>query len=200
MKKRILILANSSAGLYSFRKELILRLQDYGEVYASIPDDGHFEDVEALGCHIIKTNVDRRGINPLKDLKLYSFYRKLMRQVKPDLVITYTIKPNVYGGMVCRGKKIPYAVNITGLGTAFQKKGLLQWFVTRLYRMSLKKAKIVFFENDTNRKIFLDKKIVREDKTMLLSGAGVNLEQYGLAPYPTDEPIRFLFMGRVMQE
>ena len=200
MKKRILILANSSAGLYSFRKELILRLQDYGEVYASIPDDGHFEDVEALGCHIIKTNVDRRGINPLKDLKLYSFYRKLMRQVKPDLVITYTIKPNVYGGMVCCGKKIPYAVNITGLGTAFQKKGLLQWFVTRLYRMALKKAKIVFFENDTNRKIFLDKKIVREDKTMLLSGAGVNLEQYGLAPYPTDEPIRFLFMGRVMQE
>lgn len=200
MKKKILILANSSAGLYSFRKELILRLREYGEVYASIPDDGHFEDVEALGCHVIKTDVDRRGIDPVKDLRLVAFYRKLVRQVEPDLVITYTIKPNVYGGLVCRGKKIPYAVNITGLGTAFQKRGILRALVTKLYRMALKKAKIIFFENETNRQIFLDKKICREEKTCLLNGAGVNLERYAVAPYPMEEPVRFLFMGRVMQE
>ena len=149
---------------------------------------------------MILTPVDRRGINPVKDLGLLVRYWKLLRQEKPDLVITYTIKPNIYGGLVSRMLRIPYAVNITGLGTAFQNPGLLRSLVTFLYKIALKKAKVVFFENAGNRQVFLDLGIVPEEKTCLLSGAGVNLSHYTIAPYPEEETTRFLFVGRVMRE
>ena len=124
-----------------------------------------------------------------------------MKKIQPDLVITYTIKPNVYGGFACRILKIPYAVNITGLGTAFQKDGLLRKIVTRMYKVGCKKAKVVFFENAENRQIFIDEKIVREEQTCLLHGAGVNLDHFYLQDYPVDgTDTRFLFVGRVMKE
>ena len=198
---KILILSNCSGGLYAFRRELIRKLLSSAEVYASIPGTGALEELRELGCRVFLTDIDRRGINPLKDLKLLLRYWKLLRQEKPDLVITYTIKPNIYGGLVCRLLKIPYAVNITGLGTAFQKTGALRTLVTVLYKLALKKAKVVFFENAGNMQVLLEEKIVREDQCKLLSGAGVNTEHYANTPYPeAEESTRFLFVGRVMGE
>ena len=131
---------------------------------------------------------------------MFLTYRKLFRQVKPDLVIAYTIKPNVYGGFAARIARIPYAVNITGLGTAFQSRGMLRKVVTQMYKLGCKKAKVVFFENAENRQIFLEEHIVREQQTCLLNGAGVNLEHYRLTEYPTGDETKFLFIGRVMKE
>ena len=200
MNKRVLILANNSDGLYGFRRELIARLAQENKVFASVPDDGFFEQLQALGCTVIETPIDRRGINPVTDGKLLLRYMKLLRQVKPDLVITYTIKPNVYGGMACRLLGIPYAANITGLGTAFQKEGALRQLVTVLYRTALKKAKVVFFENAANRDTLVGEKIVAAEKCRVLMGAGVNLAHYAPAAYPTEGKVRFLFIGRVMRE
>lgn len=197
---KVLIAANYDVGLYQFRKELLQELLKENQVLISLPYGSLVEPLKEAGCTFIDTPVDRRGINPIKDLKLYFRYRKMLKMHKPDLVVTYTIKPNIYCCMACRGEKMPYAVNITGLGTAFQNKGLLRGFVTFLYRCSLKKAKVVFFENDANRKLFIDEKIVAEEKTVLLNGAGVNLEHYSFKPYPKTEPVRFLFVGRVMKE
>ena len=126
---------------------------------------------------------------------------RIIKRICPDIVITYTIKPNVYGGLTCRLLHIPYAVNITGLGTAFQKKGALRTLVTMLYKVGLKRAKVVFFENCENQQIFIDNKIVPEKKTYLLNGAGVNLEHFKYQDYPMDsDEVRFLFVGRVMRE
>ena len=116
------------------------------------------------------------------------------------MVITYTIKPNVYGGCACRFMKIPYAVNITGLGTAFENGGILKKIVTIMNKVGCKKAKVVFFENEGNRQIFIQEKIVEESKTYRLNGAGVNLEKYEVVPYPGGEKVKFLFMGRIMAE
>lgn len=200
MPNKVLILANSSSGLYDFRNELMMAILRQSKLSASVPDGDKIEQICGLGCRIIPTDIDRRGINPLTDLKLLLKYRKMLRQEKPELVITYTIKPNIYGGLACRMAKIPYAVNITGLGTAFQKQGLLRKLVVFLYKTALKKVKVVFFENAGNRQIFIDEKIVPEEKCCLLSGAGINLERYPYTPYPTAQPVRFLFMGRVMKE
>ena len=200
MPDKVLILANSSSGLYDFRNELIAELGKTCQVAASVPAEDKVDDLQSLGCRVIATDVDRRGMNPLRDLKLLMRYRKLLKEEKPDLVITYTIKPNVYGAMACRMGKIPYAANITGLGTAFQSEGLLRKLVIRLYRMALKKARVVFFENSANRQLFLDWRIVPEEKCCLLSGAGVNLQRYTQTPYPQSEKVRFLFMGRIMKE
>ena len=197
----ILILANYDVGLFCFRKELIEELLKNNTVFISLPYGELVEPLKNMGCVFIDTPLERRGINPIKDFALLLRYCKILKKQKPDLVITYTIKPNVYGGFACRLLKIPYAANITGLGTAFQGKGILRKLVTLMYKVGLKKAKTVFFENSGNRQIFIDEKIVKEGKTCLLNGAGVNLEHFGVAEYPEDDGItRFLFVGRVMKE
>lgn len=203
MNKRILILANNDVGLYQFRKEFLYKLLDLGnEVYISLPYGEMIKTLIDAGCKFIDTPVDRRGNNPLIDLGLLYKYFRLLKNIDPDLVIAYTIKPNIYGGFVCRLKKIPYVVNITGLGTAFQKDGILKKLVTHLYRIALKKVKLIFFENSENMKTFKNLGIYEKDTPCkVLHGAGVNLEHYYYAPYPQeDKPIHFLFVGRVMKE
>ena len=202
MPEKIVVLANNSGGLYDFRGMLMSELIGRGDtVIALTPLDDRVDELKVLGTELIETPINRRGINPEEDFKLLRNYKKLLRELKPDLVITYTIKPNVYGGFVCRMLKIPYAANITGLGTAFQGKGMLRKLVTLMYKVGLKKAKTVFFENSENRQIFIDEKIVKEEKTCLLNGAGVNLEHFGVAEYPEENgTTRFLFIGRVMKE
>ena len=197
---KVMILANNDVGLYQFRKELIDELLKQHEVVIALPNGDFIKPLEDIGCKFIDVPIDRRGINPIKDLSLFATYKKILRQEKPDLVITYTIKPNVYGSYVCRLLKIPYAVNITGLGTAFENGGMLKKLVTVMYTVACKGAKIVFFENEGNRRIFIEEKIVKESQTHRLNGAGVNLEKYQVVPYPEGEKIKFLFMGRVMAE
>ena len=177
--KRILIFANIDVGLYKFRKELIQELLHQGnEVYISLPDGELVRNLEKMGCKFVNTSVDRRGIYPKTDAKLMLFYRKLIKKLHPDMVITYTIKPNIYGGLMCRMLRTPYAVNITGLGTAFQSESTVKKLVTFLYKIALKKAKVVFFENIGNKQTFLDLNILKEKQICVLNGAGVNLAEY----------------------
>lgn len=199
---KVLIIANCASGLYDFREDLIRKLITLNQkVYTSIPADEYVEELTSLGCKIIDTPVDRRGMNPVKDLKLLLNYNKIINEIKPDLVITYTIKPNVYGGLICRIKRIPYAINITGLGTTFQNDGMLKKIVTAMYKVSSKKAKVVFFENIENLKAFVNLGIVKKENTQLLNGAGVNLDKFSFKEYPENsKTIKFLFMGRVMAE
>ncbi len=214
MKKTILILANSSGGLYDFRNELVLRLLDKYRVVASLPDTVRTAELAEEGVEIVETSINRRGVNPIEDLKLMKAYRKLLAEIKPDLVLTYTIKPNIYGGYCCGQKKIPYITTITGLGSTFQRPGLLRMMITIMYKAGLKKASCVFFQNSENLEIFKkyhiieskDKKqeftdaIDRGQKSRLVSGSGVDLTRHQPEPYPKEECTRFLYIGRVMRE
>ena len=196
---KILILTNHSYMLYRFRTELIQALMKDHEVVLSMPFVGHEEDFKAMGLRCIETEVDRRGIDPRRDLKLFAFYRKLLKAEKPDLVITYSIKPNIYGGWACQLAGVPYCANVQGLGTAFQKRGLAQ-IVTAMYKTALRKAKTVFFENQGNANEFLDRHIIPAKKITVLNGAGINLENYPYVPYPEHDQVRFLFLSRLMVE
>ena len=180
-KKKILIITNHSYMLYQFRKELIEKLMDEYDVVLSMPFVGHEDDFATMGCKCVETNVDRRGINPVTDFKLLQFYNKIITDEKPDKVITYSIKPNIYAGLVCRHRKIPYYANVQGLGTAFQKK-LLAKFVGILYKTAFRKVSAVFFENKGNAQEFINRKLVAQDKIVVLNGAGVNLEHYTYTP------------------
>ncbi|GAB6103603.1 glycosyltransferase family 4 protein [Blautia glucerasea] len=198
---KILILANDDVGLYQFRRELIEVLLKNNEVIISLPDGERVNSLVDMGCSFIDTPIERRGVNPKTDLKLYFLYKKMMKCKNPDLVITYTIKPNIYGGYACRKLGIPYAENITGIGTAFQDNSRLRKLVSTMYRIGLRKAKVVFFENKENRQLFIDEKIVNEKQTCLLNGAGVNLDYFQVVEYPKENnTTRFLFVGRVMKE
>ena len=198
---KILVLANDSGGLYHFRRELLEKLLKTNQVIVSVPKTNEFINLKEMGCEMIVTDIDRRGIKSFRDFKLLLFYHKIIKNIQPDLVITYTIKPNIYGGMVCRKYKLNYAENVTGLGTAFQKENLLKKIVIGMYRFSMKSVKKVFFENLTNRNIFIENHIVSYDKTVVLNGAGVNLDYFTYHEYPKEtSKIKFLFIGRVMKE
>lgn len=196
---KILVITNHSYMLYRFRKELLQQLGQDHEILLSMPFVGHEEDLQALGFTCIDTPVDRRGINPITDWKLLRTYRQLLRKEKPELVITYSIKPNIYAGLLCRLSKIPYCANVQGLGTAFQRKGLAL-FVTALYRFALGKARTVFFENQGNADEFITRKILPADRITLLNGAGINLTDYPCTPYPENDKLHFLYLGRIMKE
>ena len=197
----ILVLANNDIGLYKFRKALLEELIRQGnEVYISLPYGDLVSELEKLGCKFIDTALDRRGMNPLRDISLYKQYLKILKELKPDLVIAYTIKPNIYGGFACRMTKIPFAANITGLGSAIEGGGMLQKLVFTMYKAGLANAKVVFFENAGNRDVLVNAGVVKSEKTCILNGAGIDTEEYPLLPYPLEKPIRFLFVGRIMKE
>lgn len=197
---QILILANHSGGLYDFRKDLIAELKKQASVTVAVPRNDRWEELQLLADRVIELPVDRRGMNPVRDAKLFRRYRKMLRAVMPDLVLTYTVKPNVYGGLACRMAHVPYAVNITGLGSALENGGLLRKFVLALYRPALAGAKTVFFENAGNRDDLVATGVVPQGRDVVLHGAGVNLDDFPCAAYPQDAPLRFLFVGRVMHE
>ncbi len=197
---KFLILTNHSYMLWHFRLPLLQELQKRGEVVLSMPFVGHEDDFQNAGFRCIETPVDRRGLNPLKDLKLLLFYRKLLRQEKPDMVVTYSIKPNIYGAWLCKQYGIPCCVNVQGLGTAFQGKAIAA-IATFLYRQSIKKAKAVFFENKGNAEEFVRRRILPEEKPVVLNGAGVDTAYYAYKPYPPEaEGVHFLYLGRIMRE
>lgn len=197
---KIAILTNADIGLYKFRRELLETLCAKHEVLIVLPEGEFIEQLKAVGCKFVPFAFNRRGMNPFADLLQMIRYGRLLKRIKPDIVLTYTIKPNIYGGIVCRLLKIPYLANVTGLGTAIQNGGLLTKISTTLYRIGLKGAKCVFFQNADNQQLFMKRKLVK-GKTRVIPGSGVNLEAFSAEPYPTDrDGIRFLFVGRIMRD
>ena len=171
------------------------------DVYLSLPKSEKNKYFEDLGCKVIETEIDRRGVNPIKDLGLIGQYKKMMKAVKPDIVLSYTIKPNVYGGIVCQKYKIPYVANVTGLGSSIQDGGrLLKYVALTLYKIALKKAEKVFFQNDSNRDFFIERKIIRRPYAVL-PGSGVNLSLNPFEEYPVcDGKLVFVTIGRIMKD
>ena len=196
---RILILANAGIGLYKFRRELVESLCRENEVVAVLPEDEYSEPLQKLGCRVIGFDFERRGTNPIKDLSQLRRYRAVLKELKPEAVLTYTVKPNVWGGLACRRERIPYIANVTGLGTAVENGGPLAFLTLSLYRMGLRGASCVFFQNSGNLALFEEKRVVSA-RARLLPGSGVNLTDFAPQPYPETAGTSFLFVGRLRCE
>lgn len=195
---RYLIISNNGGMLVIYRGALLRALLQRGSVVACVPHGGE-EELIKLGCEVVYADVDRRGINPINDVKLYKRYKKIIKEVNPDVVITYSIKPNIYGGYACRKLGVPYYLHVQGLGSGFYRKGLKE-VVSAMYRAAAKKAKAVFFENHGNRDLFIGKKIIKDHQAVVFSGAGVDLDAFALAPMPDGAAVRFAFVSRIMKE
>lgn len=200
MNRRVLFLVNHDIVVYNFRKELVEELLDEGyDVFISSPPGKKIDILIKKGCKFIETKINRHGINIKEDYKLIKFYNKIISEVKPIVVLTYTIKPNIYGGLAAKKHKIPYIANITGLGTAVEKKGLLQKISVFLYRLAFSKIHTVFFQNQENMDFFIKRKIAI-NRHVLLPGSGVNIDEFKYQPYPNDGVIHFAFISRIMKE
>lgn len=197
--KKIMIIANSSKGLFNFRRELLGVLVKTCEVIICVPDNNRTLELTELGCRVVQIKIDRRGVNPLRDFQLLATLYKTVRNERPCAVLTYTIKPNIYGGMVCAALGVPYISTITGMGTAFEGNGILQKLVVAMYRFAARKASCMMFQNESNKKLF--EKLGVCKKTRLVPGSGVNLEKQCFEEYPEDDgTVRLLFIGRMMRE
>ena len=200
MKKKVLVICNSSSGFYRLRKELISTMVDTYSVTVLAPVTGFVDEMKALGCEFVPIAYNTHGTNPVSEINLIKTYGRYVDSIKPNVVLTYAIKPNTYAGIVCRKRNIPYIVNITGLGTAVEYKSILQKITLALYRKSLKHAQMVFFQNSENRDFMIEHNLLAKDNYTLLPGSGVNLTQYRAMPYPKDDKTRFVFVARVIKE
>jgi len=201
---RILILTNTIRGLYNFRYELLERLISEGfEVYFSVPENKNDTKVKKLlelGCNHIETNLDRRSMNPLKDLQLIKQYKEIIKNIKPDVILSYTIKPNIYGAHVAKKYKIPLIINVTGLGSGFNNT-YTKILVEKMYKYACNDVACIFFENEANYNYFIDNNLAKKDKSNIVPGSGVNLEKFRpMDKTKEDGIIRFLFIGRIMKE
>lgn len=201
---KILILANHYLTVRVFRRELIQKLSESHEVVLSIPEDEieFMDELRSFGARLVYLkNMDRRAINPIEDLKLVKEYKQLLCEEKPDKVITYTIKCNIYGAWACKKLGIPCYCNITGLGSTFNNGGVMRFVTSRMYKYSMNKAEKIFFENAGNQKTVLDMKLFKPQQTHVLHGAGVNLDRFAFTEYPEDDgTLTFLFFARIMKE
>ncbi|MBR5093674.1 MAG: glycosyltransferase family 4 protein [Oscillospiraceae bacterium] len=197
--RTIVVVSNVTSGLFSFRRELIERLAKTERVVILAKDTGNVERFRDYGCEFHEMDIEAHGKDPIKELRLLLAFRKFLRELRPDVVLTYTIKPNVYAGMACASLGIPYVANITGLGTAVENGGLMQKLTLSLYRRGLRKAQMVFFQNKENERFLLERGIVK-GRYDLLPGSGVNLERYEVLPYPQGETVDFVFIGRLIRE
>ncbi len=202
--KKVLILSNYSSGLYEFRNELIQDFLKDSEVYISLPegqDDRYVRLFKEEGCNVIHTPFERRGMNPLKDYDLFRSYKKIIKDISPDIVLTYTIKPNIYGGLAAKSLGIPYITNITGLGTAILGGGPLAKVLLVLYKKATAGACCIFFQNSSNKDYMTKHGIRGNGDIKLIPGSGVNLKRHSLCEYPDESKgIELLSVMRIMKD
>lgn len=198
----IFITGLTDSGMYRVRKELMTALVKEGhEVTVAAPASDVYPKIEQLGCKFVPIAINAHGLNPLEDLNVVRNYRRILNQVKPDIVLSFTIKPNLYCGINCRIMSIHQVMNITGFGTALDTPGMRQRLLVSLYKVVAKKVKLIFFQNKSNLNRFKNWHIASEKQYKLLPGSGVNLSDYEVTPYPSDEKgIHFLFVSRILKE
>lgn len=196
----IMIVGTNMMSIYNHRLELIKQLLslDYS-VSVATPFSGEEENLIKMGVKCIDVKLETRGKNPFHDLALLKDLVKIFRKEKPDVLLTFYTKTNIYGGLAARICSIPYIENITGVGSAISNGGMMARLMMTLYSQAVRKAHIVFFQNTQNQSLFHDKKIPLK-KEKLLPGSGVSLERFPILPYPDTDEYNFLFISRVLRE
>ena len=201
LSRTIVLSANSDWNIANFRQGLIraMRSAGYEPVVMAPKDPAAEARMAALGVQRIPVRIERSGRNPLADARLLLEYKRLLGKLRPAAYLGFTIKPNIYGSLAAASLGIPAIPNVSGLGTAFIRRGMLQQIVTRLYRVAFSRCPVVFFQNDEDRQLFVDRGIVEDRQARVLPGSGVDLEHFTPRP-PTNGPPAFLLVGRLLRD
>lgn len=198
----ILMTVNAAWNIWNFRRPLVEALSADGhKITVLAPPDGSVADLEQIGCRFIPLEMSVKGLNPSQDLGLQRRLKRIFQDERPDAILSFTIKNNIFGAWAARLAGIPFVPNVTGLGTAFLSGGLLQIIAEQLYRRAFNKLPIVFFQNQDDRDLFLDRKLVRADQARLLPGSGIDLFHFApVGMLPADAPPVFLMIARLLRD
>ena len=200
--KKAIVLINDTTYAYNLRSAILKELAQNGFTVVVVAEAlKHVDRIEAIGCKFIPVDTGRHRMEPFSDYRLYRKYLRILKDERPDVVLTYNIKPNVYGGSACRRLGIPFIVNVTGLGKPLGKPGVFQNLVAMLYKHGIAGAACVFFQNESDSRFFCERNLMNKTQSVrLLPGSGVDLERYTFSEYPEAGPIRFLYAARIMRE
>lgn len=197
---KIVISINTSWNVYNFRFNLIKKLQNLGHsIIAVAPKDVYVSKLEELNVKCYHVSLKSNGTNPLNDMGLVYQYYKLYGELKPDCILSYTIKPNIYGNFAARILNIPSINTITGLGTLFIKKSIATHIGKLLYRFSLAFSYHVFFQNSYDKTLFIKNKLVTEKITSIVPGSGVDVDKFD-CDRTKNIANKFLFVGRLISD
>lgn len=198
----VLMTANAAWNIWNFRRAVVRAiLADGHQVTILAPFDESLTALEELGCRVLLIEMNVKGLNPFEDMKLVQRFKRVFRAEKPDVILSYTIKNNIYGAVAARLLSVPFLPNVTGLGTAFLSGGLLRTIAEHLYRSAFRGLPIVFFQNEDDRELFIARRLIQLDQTVLLPGSGIDLDYFQPAPYSTaDEPPVFLMIARLLRD
>ena len=198
----IALTANAAWNIWNFRRALVSALVSDGHAVTVIaPPDDSVGDLEALGCRFLPLDMNVRGLNPLEDLALQRRLRRVLTLEKPDVVLSFTIKNNVFGALAARAAGVPLIPNVTGLGTAFLSDGLLRQVAETLCRRAFGPLPVVFFQNDDDRDLFRRRRLVRPEQARVLPGSGVDLSWFTATDMPPPEaPPVFLMIARLLRD
>jgi glycosyltransferase involved in cell wall biosynthesis len=202
-RQTVAVVINTSWNIYNFRLGLLKALQREGyRIVAIAPRDSYSERLEALGFEYHEIEIHNKGTNPLEEIRLFRDFYKLYRNIKPDMLLHYTIKPNVYGTLAAKLLGIPVISNISGLGTVFLNDRLSSRIARMLYRFALRFPRKVFFQNPHDRKLFLQMRLVPEAVSSLLPGSGIDTERYRpqTERKEADLPFVFLMIARMVRD
>ncbi|MDE3022002.1 MAG: glycosyltransferase family 4 protein [Pseudomonadota bacterium] len=198
---KIVIALNTAWNLVNFRAGLIRAfVADGYEVVAVAPNDEYVPRLAELGCRFVALPMDNKGTHPGRDLLLCFRFLKLLRRERPDVYLSYTVKPNVYGSLAAHVLGIPVVNNIAGLGAVFIHSNWVTRLVKLLYKTALSRSRHVFFQNDEDLRQFVEQGLVVKDKVSRLPGSGIDLSTFGYAPMAIlgNHPLVFLFVARLL--
>lgn len=197
-----MLTVNAAWNVWNFRRPVISALiADGHRVSVLAPSDEFAPALERLGCRFIPLRMDLKGLNPARDMVLVWRFRRLFAKHRPDAILGFTIKNNLYGAVASRSLGIPFIPNVTGLGTAFLSGGPLQSLAKSFYRAAFASLPVVFFQNEDDRGLFVDNRLVAQEQARVLPGSGIDLDHFAAAPYPDKgRPPVFLMIARLLRD
>lgn len=198
----VIITDNTTWSISNFRLPLVKCLLESGyQVTLLAPIGEYSEQLESIGCNIVDLTLDRKGLSPIGNFKLFLRMRRVFKQKEPDVVLSYTVKNNIFGALAASSLRIPFIPNITGLGTSFLSGGSLQAFVELLYKFSFRKIRVVFFQNTDDRDHFVRNNLVTPIQSRVVPGSGIDVDRFKSELYPKNsEKVVFLFIGRLLRD
>lgn len=197
---KILFTTNTAWNILNFRLPVVRVLLARGDVVAFMsPYDDTVARLESVGMRYIPLEMDNKGLNPVRDAGLAIRFWQCFRSERPDVILSWTIKNNIFGALAAKAVKIPFIPNVSGLGTAFLSGGTIQYIAETLYKVAFKNLNTVFFQNEDDRELFIQRRLVTIDQAELLSGSGINLQHFSYAPIHDGPPI-FLMIARLLYD
>lgn len=198
----ILLTVNTSWNIWNFRRPVVRDLMRAGHrVTVLAPPDDAVAPLRAMGCRVLPLEIDVKGLNPLRDLALMGRFWRQFRRERPDVILSYTIKNNIFGAVAAKWLGIPFVPNVSGLGTAFLSGGALQRLVEAMYRRAFARLPVVFFQNSEDRDLFVTRRLIAPEQARVLPGSGIDLVRFAATPAPDPgRPPRFLLIARLLRD